>query len=286
MRWKPVLLLGPLVPVSGCNLLALAGHNLINEPVSQHDERKLVRRLDAESRETFQQVCRQFPACTFTPEFADGFTDGYVDYLEHGGTPSPPAVPPLRYRRSNYLTPHGHALVRDYLVGFQYGAEVAVATGQRQFLTVPVLLPEQSPDVPLAVTRLPAPPETSTDSVAPAKPAPVPATPAVPPPPAPLGNPVPAKPGDGAIPARPPTEPTPDPLGPPPTVPPVILPPVPPVVPKTELPVSTEVRPTGGSSRPLPVMPPVMLPPAGESAARPPVAEMPPPRPPAADPGR
>lgn len=277
MRWKPVLLLGPLVPVSGCNLFQLAAHNLINEPVTRRDERQLDRRLDAESRETFAEVCRQFPARTFTPEFADGFTDGYVDYLQHGGTPSPPAVPPLRYRRTAYFTPHGHALVKDYMVGFQYGAEVAAATGQRQFLTVPVLLPEQPPDVPLAVTRLPAPPETSTDPADPTTPAP----PIGPPAPVPLGNPVPAKPGDGAIPVVPPPNPVPDPLGPPPPADP------PPAVPKAEAPVSIEVRPTAGTTRPLPVMLPVTLPPAAAlSPVRPPVADLPPPLPPAADPGR
>ena len=52
--------------------------------------------------------------------------------LDNGGTTQPPVVPPLRYRRSQYLTPNGHARVRDYLTGFKYGAEVACATGRRQ----------------------------------------------------------------------------------------------------------------------------------------------------------
>ncbi len=294
MRWKPVLLLGPLVPVSGCNLFQLASYNLINEPVTRHDERKLDRRLADESRATFQEVCRQFQGRTFTPEFADGFTDGYVDYLQHGGVPTPVAVPPVRYRRSNYMTPHGHALVRDYLAGFGYGAEVALATGQRQFLTVPVLLPEPAPDVPLAVTRLPAPPDTSADGpkpaplipdpVGPMKPAPeVPADP--PPVPRPLGTPDPAKPADGAIPAVPPPnlpEPPADPLPVPSGTPPTGLP----IIPKTEIPINIGVRPTAGTAPRLPVMPPVTLPSPADWPVRPPVADVPPPRPPVADPGR
>ena len=178
MRWKAVLLIGSLTPLTGCNLAYYAGHNLVNEPVERLDEHKLTSRLKAESRTVWRDICRQFSGRTFTPEFADGFTDGYADHLENGGTPSPPAVPPLRYRRANYLTPQGHPLIRDYMIGFQYGAEVASATGKRQFLTVPILLPEnQAQEPPLNVSRYPTPPETSTDvpgSVKPATPIPTP----------------------------------------------------------------------------------------------------------------
>jgi hypothetical protein len=308
MRWKLWLLgLGVTPALSGCNLLYYASHNAINEPIERYDEHKVSSRLKGEAKRVWKEVCKQFPAKTFTPEFADGFTDGYADHLESGGAPNPPAVPPLRYRRSNYLTPHGHALIRDYMVGFQYGSEVAVATGKRQFLTVPVLLPENGGEAPLSVTQFPAPPETSTDKADPTKPA----TPTTQPPatggnlPAPkpldnLGAPVPAKPGEGAIPmnpAIPNTPPTPPPT--PPTTPPSLGNPVPPMgsktpsnpktpsepkppipmpdVPKVDVPgVPTPTRPSSTPNPGMPIVDASILP----SSATVPVSEsghMPPP---------
>ena len=255
MRLRSVLLIGPLLPLCGCNLFRLAGHNLANETISRHDERKFDHRLESESRCVWRDVCRQYPARTFTPEFADGFTDGYVDYLDVGGTPRPPAVPPLRYRRSSYLTPHGHALVKDYLIGFQYGAEVAVATGKREFLTVPVLLGEALPEPPLNVARLPAPPEASLD--------PPGSVPKVTSPTAPPAVEVP-KP----VPAPVPKVPVPD-------------PPVPRLgaeAPQTVTPVSARAPNSVPELPPLPDSPPM--------GVMPPVAEPPPALPPVAEPAR
>ena len=250
MRLRSVLLIGPVLPLAGCNLFRLAGHNVANEVITRHDERKFDHRLDNEARCVWKDVCRQYPARTFTPEFADGFTDGYVDYLDVGGTPRPPTVPPLRYRRSSYLTPHGHALVKDYLVGFQYGAEVAVATGKREFLTVPVLLSEPQPEAPLTARRLPAPPEASLDP-----PASVPMV---------------------TVPSAPPTVAVPNPTPVPSAPPSGGLPPVPPI------PTPPADEPRKVSSEFPPLMPMPKLPPPG---ALPP-AEPTPPLPPVADPDR
>ncbi|MGL6075489.1 MAG: hypothetical protein ACRC8S_15150 [Fimbriiglobus sp.] len=210
MRWKLSLLGLSVAPfLSGCNLFYYAGHNAINEPITRLDEHKVSTRLTAEARKVWKEVCKQFPAKTFTPEFADGFTDGYADHMENGGPAVPPTIPPLRYRRSSYLTPHGHALIRDYMVGFQYGAEVAIATGKRQFLTVPVLLPEQTQETILDVKQFPAPPETSTDKpktdgAKPAeKPMPNPMGLPAPKPLDNLGAPVPPKQDEGAVPKNP-----------------------------------------------------------------------------------
>lgn len=281
MRLRSVLLIGPCLPLVGCNQFQLAGHNLANETISFGDERKFDHRLESEARCVWQDVCRQYPARTFTPEFADGFTDGYVDYLDVGGTPQPPAIPPLRYRRSSYLSPHGRSLVNDYLVGFQYGVEVAVATGKREFLTVPVLLGEVPPSGPLNVTRLPAPPEASLDPVS------SPTNGAVPP----VGVPIaPAVPVAPAI-MGPPT--------PPPSVEPVPVPmvprtpmPVPPRTPTPSVPSPAPVPPPPGDSSegqvpPSKITTPLEALPAGLSrVVLPPVAEPPAGLPPVPDPIR
>jgi hypothetical protein len=112
-------------------------------------------------------------------------------------------VPPARYTTNKkYFTPEGHALIRDYFLGFKYGTDVAVATGQRQYLTVPILVPDgddlvtsavpaadaidptipPTPVAPIPVTLPPAPlplpipkPKSNSDSP------PVPRVPALPP---------------------------------------------------------------------------------------------------------
>ena len=159
MRWKSVLGLVAVLPVgSGCNLAYYAGHNLVNEPIARADEHKLSGRIRAEAHAAWRCVRRQEPNRTFTPEFADGFLDGYADLLEVGGNPAPPAVPPVRYRRADSLTPAGQALTREYLLGAQCGAEAAAASGRRQTLTVPVLLAAPAADAPDFVTPYTAPP--------------------------------------------------------------------------------------------------------------------------------
>ena len=71
-------------------------------------------------------------------------------------TASLPAVPPAKYtRHKNYFTENGQCLVKEYFLGFKYGQEIAIATGQRQLLTVPVLLP-QEPTGPPAFIVTPA----------------------------------------------------------------------------------------------------------------------------------
>ncbi|HET6575338.1 MAG TPA: hypothetical protein VFG68_17155 [Fimbriiglobus sp.] len=254
MRWKAVVCAAGLGPLAGCNVAYYAGYNLVNESRQALDEHRLSKRLRAEARAAWQEVCRQYPGSAFTDEFRDGFTDGYFDYLDVGHIPQPPAVPPPRYRRNAYLSPEGHALIKDYFAGFKYGADVAAATGGREFLTIPVLLPDPKPEPPLDI-RIPAPPGAAPPEAAPA-PAPLP-SPVVPPPVVPgLGNPQPPKP-DGAIPPKP-----------------NIPPPDPPKGDRPE-PVSARAEPTAPAVTPPPTLPawPDRPPPARPSVARPPAAE-------------
>jgi hypothetical protein len=170
MGWKKVALAGCLPVVGGgCHLAKLACHNVVNEPLVAHTEKAIERGTRSDAKAAWQQVREQFPRRMFTADFRDGFIDGYGDYLAHGGTAQPPAVPPLKYTRNKkYYTPEGHCLIRDYYLGFKYGADVAVATGQRKFLTVPVLLADVPTGPPTfnvqpagAEGTLPTPPPAS-----------------------------------------------------------------------------------------------------------------------------
>lgn len=155
MRWRLLLLVGGLAPLAGCHLAEMAVHNSVNEPTQYLDEKHLTKQLRHDAKEAFHDLKRRCGHKAFTEDFEDGFIDGYADTLERGGDPIPPAVPPLKYRRGRFLNPEGHARIRDYFTGFQQGGECAIASGKRQFLTVPVLLSDPPPEVLPPVRQVP-----------------------------------------------------------------------------------------------------------------------------------
>lgn len=161
MRWRTPLAAAGLMALSvaqtGCQLARSVAHNLANESAEQWDQRRLSRQLRAEARNAWAAY-RGRGGTYLSADFADGFQDGYADYLESGGNGTPPAVPPARYRRREFLNPEGHARVRDYFAGFQVGIEDAAASGRRPFLTVPVLLAD--PAAPAALPGIQVPTTT------------------------------------------------------------------------------------------------------------------------------
>lgn len=142
MSWKSVAWASCLLPVlTGCGSV----HKLTTETCLAHTQCAIQHDLRKDAHSAWQCVREQHPRRAFTSEFHDGFLDGYVDYLDRGGAAQPPVVPPMKYvRGKKYYTPEGHCLINDYYLGFKYGADVAVASGRREFLTVPVLLPDAS----------------------------------------------------------------------------------------------------------------------------------------------
>ncbi|HEY2783625.1 MAG TPA: hypothetical protein VGJ05_01505 [Fimbriiglobus sp.] len=188
MRWKTVALVACLAPAGGCHIYHNAMRIIVNEPVQYLDDQHLERQLRKDAKHAWAEVCRQYPSRTFTDDFVDGFCDGYSDYLDNGGTAQIPAVPPLRYRRSKFYNPEGRERIKQYFLGFKYGVDVAIDTGCRTFLTVPVVLPETAPPANPNITVLPSPPETSDTPLPAPRPVkdlpvgPAPKTPSVPPP--------------------------------------------------------------------------------------------------------
>jgi hypothetical protein len=82
---------------------------------------------------------------TGSAEYADGFVDGYANYLDKGGTGDAPALPPRRYWRTHYRTPEGRLAVEDYFAGYRAGAAAAIASGFRVTATVATSLPPRPP---------------------------------------------------------------------------------------------------------------------------------------------
>jgi hypothetical protein len=172
---------GKSVAWAVCLLPALTGcgavHNLSTETCLAHTQRAIERDLRKDAHVAWQCVRDQHPRRAFTEEFHDGFLDGFVDYLDRGGAATPPAVPPIKYvKKKRYFTPEGHCLINDYYLGFKYGVDVAVASGKRQHLTVPVLVADGScpPEAPPVISPGPGTPEIPFIPV-PWQPAPLPA---------------------------------------------------------------------------------------------------------------
>ncbi|MBA2225975.1 MAG: hypothetical protein WHU94_11850 [Thermogemmata sp.] len=139
-------LLLPLL-ATGCNIAHEAIRNFHHEPRLLGTQWIITQRLQQQAREAWKSIRGEFPDCA--PEFREGFLDGYVDYLDRGGPAHLPAVPPSKYtRHPRYFTPEGHARLQQYFLGFQLGQQQAIASGQRRYLTVPVLLPSPPPEPP------------------------------------------------------------------------------------------------------------------------------------------
>lgn len=155
MRWRLLLLVGGLTPLAGCHLAETAVHNSLNEPTQYLDDKHLTKQLRCDAKDAFRELKRRCGHKAFSEDFEEGFVDGYADTLERGGDPIPPAVPPLKYRRGRFLNPEGHARIHDYFAGFQQGGETAVASGKRQFLTVPVLLTDPPAEAVPPVRQVP-----------------------------------------------------------------------------------------------------------------------------------
>ena len=84
---------------------------------------------------------------TFSVDYARGFEDGFVDFLDAGGTGHPPPLPPRRYWRSKYQSPDGQLATQQWFSGYQDGVLAAQASGYRDFVVIPVS------DAPSATTQ-------------------------------------------------------------------------------------------------------------------------------------
>jgi hypothetical protein len=269
MRLKTVALAGALGPSAlGCNIAQYTTHTLVNEVHVLTSLHGVEHKLRSEARDVWKEVRAQYPRRAFTAEFRDGFLDGYADYLDRGGNCSVPPVPPAKYtRQKKYFTEEGQCLLKDYLLGFKYGQDIAVATGKRQFLTVPVLVPVVDDGPP----QFRIAPRADADPLPTPAPVTMPA-PTPPPAPAPTAKPAPQRPlfpppavdaagaGSSLNPPRAAVAAPPAPPAPAPTAPPAVVIPTAPAVglpaPPADVPEFPEFVPTPPVTDELPIVPP------------------------------
>src|SRR5207247_438442 len=111
-----ILLLSSLAP--GCSLASIAGRNLSNEAALYKDDCIASVQLSRLAEETWQSVCGGSPFGRYSSDYAAGFKDGFVDFVDAGGVGEPPPVPPKRYQRLQYQTPQGWQVAEDWFAGF------------------------------------------------------------------------------------------------------------------------------------------------------------------------
>jgi hypothetical protein len=137
-------ILGPCFLSIGCGPLALATHILVVEPIQycKTADDVLERRRNYKfAEEKWHEFAQANPAHPSSPDYVNGFMDGFADYLYAGGTGEPPPLPPRQYWRITYETPEGHQAMEDWFAGFRHGAAVARGSGYRELVTIPSSLP-------------------------------------------------------------------------------------------------------------------------------------------------
>lgn len=70
-------------------------------------------------------------------DFADGFKDGYIDFLKYGGNGKAPYVPPRKYWHSRFRTPEGYLAASDWFAGFSHGSATARESNGRRWNVLP-----------------------------------------------------------------------------------------------------------------------------------------------------
>jgi hypothetical protein len=93
------------------------------------------------AREAWRRVEASHRDSVYSPDFADGFQDGFAEYLYEGGNGQPPAVPPFRYRLSRYQTPEGQQAILEWYDGYREGAAAGRASGLREVMVIPLAEP-------------------------------------------------------------------------------------------------------------------------------------------------
>jgi hypothetical protein len=141
----------------GCsNLAKLTVHNLHVECHQDLDSCLEPVRDCLVASAAWKEIEKADPEHVYSAAYAEGFKDGYRDFIEEGGTGQPPPVAPPCYWDLRYQTPLGHAAIEDWYAGFRHGAAVARESGNRRWVIVPPA-PEALP-VPCRDKKAPATP--------------------------------------------------------------------------------------------------------------------------------
>ena len=164
----------------GCSLVengARVAADKVRDSIDDCAER---RRDRSWAEQAWEQARKEDPGGRCSTDYADGFKDGFADYLYRGGDGEPPPLPPNRYRALRYQTPLGYQAIEDWFDGFRRGALEAKQGGYRQWVTGPSSLRSAALPPPAAPGPAPAPvaapliipPPPAAEELPPPRPAP------------------------------------------------------------------------------------------------------------------
>lgn len=164
----------------GCSIVSETTKNLFTRPAAYSFYKDNVE-TDKHARELARQawldVAVGSDPAAYSVDYADGFQSGFAEFLDFGGTGSPPPVPPREYWKIKYQTPTGHQAIQDWYAGYAQGSSAAQASGLRSQFVVPVSEPYCADRVALLRqrSRMAYPwPAAPPAQLPPAEPAPMP----------------------------------------------------------------------------------------------------------------
>jgi hypothetical protein len=124
----------------GCAMIGSGVDHVVyaaKESIEVHREYARYRRW---ADEAWGEAAAAAPAGPAARDYGDGFRDGFVDYLDAGGTGEPPPLPPRRYQSLGYQSPEGYEAIDAWFAGYRHGAAVARQGPYRDWITGPSAL--------------------------------------------------------------------------------------------------------------------------------------------------
>jgi hypothetical protein len=138
-------LLGVSIALSGCALVEDTCRNIRVACTTPREEHREKTRNAEWAEEAWQTVARESGGCAHSCDFAQGFKDGFAEYLFRGGCGEVPLAAPLRYRDIGYQNPQGYQAIQDWFDGYRLGTARAHDSGVRKWITGPPILPLAPP---------------------------------------------------------------------------------------------------------------------------------------------
>ncbi|MBX9680311.1 MAG: hypothetical protein K2X38_16240 [Gemmataceae bacterium] len=120
---------------SGCSLAQTSTRNAFLGPCEWWEERQENRRYESLAAGSWQSAKSSVDSTQVG--YADGYRDGFIDFLKRGGNGEPPPMEMIRYARRKSAN---RCAVDQWAAGFRHGSQDARASGQRWCATKTPLL--------------------------------------------------------------------------------------------------------------------------------------------------
>lgn len=124
----------------GCALIGDGVRVVCNEFTQSTTELRERLRNRKWAEAAWAEFCSAEPRQEYSKDFAQGFKDGFAEYL-YRGEGEPPLVAPARYEKLRYQTPAGYHAIEDWFAGYRRGSAAAREGNYRRWITGPSSLP-------------------------------------------------------------------------------------------------------------------------------------------------